>query len=369
MSVRGAALVLAALVAVPAAGAAELASLPSPTEVRPPGPPPAVPPAPPSPTVVPPGALRAAQRVAVDLDGSGRIRAVRATQRLVVVGTGDYTMGIEAPLRSVVPAAGTESEPGQRRNRILWRGFSAGGRVLAARVDLRVPPAARALPLSVRVERVDGGVRLRLENRTTTRVPTFAGSVGAAQTAPLLDELRSGRPAASGQASVRVDGGIRPRSLPVVAPLRIDGSARLGRGPSRPIEALLEHEPVVVHVEGSGRLRLDLRVRAVAPDLTPPGATTWRAAVRTGTAPAAPVLLERLQLALGATARARQYDAYLPVPLSGQSATVYRYRSVAAHAAPPPADTAEQRSPLVVAAFLAGAVLVAGGALVAWAHL
>jgi hypothetical protein len=110
-------------------------------------------------------------------------------------------------------------------------------------------------------------------------------------------------------------------------------------------------------------------VRAVAPDLTPPGAATWRAAVRAGTAPAAPVLLERLQLALGATARARQYDAYLPVPLAGPSETVYRYRTVAARAAPPPADPADGRSPLVVAAFLAGAVLVAAGALVAWAHL
>jgi hypothetical protein len=221
----------------------------------------------------------------------------------------------------------------------------------------------------VRVERVDGGLRLRLENGTTTRVPTFAGSVGPAPTAPLLDELRSGGPAASGQASVRVDGGIRPRSLAVVAPLRIDGSARLGGGPSRPIEALLERDPLVVQVEGSGRLRLDLRVRAVAPDLAPPGAATWRAAVRAGTAPAAPVLLERLQLALGATARARQYDAYLPVPLAGPSETVYRYRTVAARAAPPPADPADRRSPLVVAAFLAGAVLAAAGALVAWAHL
>ena len=77
-------------------------------------------------------------------------------------------------------------------------------------------------------------------------------------------------------------------------------------------------------------------MRPVAPDLTPPGAASWRAAVRAGTAPPAPALLERLQLALGATARLRQYDAYLPVPLSGPSRTVYEYRTVAATTRPKP---------------------------------
>ena len=364
-------LAAAALAAAPpAAAAAELVALPSPVDVRAPGPPPAVPPAPPSPLVLPPGGLRAAQRVVVDLDGRGAPRAVDVVQRLVVVGTGDYTMGIEAPLTSVTPAAGTASEPGQRRNRILWRGFSAGGRVLAARVELRAVPAARALPLAVRVERTPGGAVVRLVNRTAARVPTFAGAVSAARTAALLDELRRGGPAARAQVAVRVEGRPAPRTLTARAALELTGSVRLGDGPRRPVRGRLEGEPLVVRLRGAGPLRLELEARPVTPTLEPTGGASWRAAVRRGTAPSDAALLERLQRGLAGTARARQYDAFLPVPGGGPSETVYAYRTVRAAAAPPPATNEDDgTSPFLVLGLVAGGLVAAGAALVAWAHL
>jgi len=82
------------------------------------------------------------QLITVRVDGTGSPFAVRVRHRLVLRRAGDYSFVIGAPVEDVSAAPGSESEPGLRRGAVLWAGFSAGRKVLAADVVLRPAEAA-----------------------------------------------------------------------------------------------------------------------------------------------------------------------------------------------------------------------------------
>ena len=100
----------------------------------------------------------------------GKPNGVAVVQTIVVKRLGDYVFTIPAPVESVTPGPGTESQPGKRENQILWEGFSPGRRALA-RADLRVAESVAGLPLEVGAE---PGV-LKIRNTTAVTVPSFSG--------------------------------------------------------------------------------------------------------------------------------------------------------------------------------------------------
>ena len=106
----------------------------------------------------------------VDLRPSGKPDRVRVLQTIVVKRLGDYVFTIPAPVESVRPGPGTESQPGKRENQILWEGFSPGRRVLSAWADLRVAESVAGLPLEVHAEPHVVTIR----NTTAVTVPSFS---------------------------------------------------------------------------------------------------------------------------------------------------------------------------------------------------
>ena len=74
---------------------------------------------------------------------------MRVVQTIVVKRLGDYVFTIPAPVLSVTPGPGTESQPGQRENQILWEGFSPGRRVLCRVGRPAVAESVAGLPVEV----------------------------------------------------------------------------------------------------------------------------------------------------------------------------------------------------------------------------
>src|SRR6188472_1804186 len=120
------------------------------------------------------------QVVTVVVDDSGAPQRISVRQRLVLVGTGDYSFVVPAPLVDVVAAPGSDVVPGARSAGIVWQGFVTERRVLAADATLRTRRVAAALPILLRLrttvdgrpleprERRSGRVRIRLEMRNAT---------------------------------------------------------------------------------------------------------------------------------------------------------------------------------------------------------
>jgi len=123
-----------------------------------------------------PGRIGNTERVVVGLRQDGSAAAVDVTQRLTLPAAGDYSFVIPAPVLSVVPAAGTQSEPGQRNTGIVWQGFSPGMRQLGARITLRTSRAVGGLPMRVSVTRQNGFTRVRLENLSARQFVITFGS-------------------------------------------------------------------------------------------------------------------------------------------------------------------------------------------------
>jgi hypothetical protein len=314
--------------------------------------------------------IPSSERVLVGIDRDGTPVSVDVVQRLVVVRTGDYTFAVVGPVEDVARAAGSESDPGLRRDAVLWAGFSPGRRVLAARVTLDPDRARTFLPLRVTVTRSDGRATLRLRNATAIRVPAFEADADAASVAPALDETRA---AARGDgplldAFVEVRG-VGTTLVTTAAPLRVTGrfglkqiSTLLGDGRPLQFEVSL---PAGVRVP-----RVQLRVEPVPPvrGLTPPNGKTW-ASVKglPGRALLARAVATRLEFA-----RARQYDQFLAVPDQAATArAVYDYRTVARTTATPPAAAQPSdegtTTAVKVAVALVAVALLAGG-LVWWSH-
>jgi hypothetical protein len=120
-----------------------------------------------------PRGMTSMQRVLVGVAASGMPVSVAVVQRLVLHKLGDYSFFVQGPIADVEAAPGSDSEPGLRRDAILWSGFSSGTRTLAAKATLRVAPAAAALPLRVSIEREGNAVVLRGENTSSAPGPVL----------------------------------------------------------------------------------------------------------------------------------------------------------------------------------------------------
>lgn len=285
-------------------------------------------------------------RVRVAIDETGTPFAVSATQRLVVLVTGDYYFTIGAPLTDVVAAAGSQSAPGLRTGTIIWAGFNPGRRVLAARATLEPSAVTRSLPLRVSVQ--DGRVTLR--NVTGITTTAFAADALKPQLESFLAGLRrasrSGAAPAGGVALVTS----RPvqTTVRVLAPLHVVGTI----GP-RHVAITLGAAPVAFP---GGPVRLTVSILHPAP--RPGRGLSGR---------------ELLGVAVGASlasARARQYEQFLGNPdPSGSSSATFRYVS-AARPAPPVAATPHRHghgaTGLVLWAL--GGLAALAGAAVAWSR-
>ncbi|HET7857428.1 MAG TPA: hypothetical protein VFL41_13305, partial [Gaiellaceae bacterium] len=150
------------------------------------------------------GGLHTRELVVVGVDSSGSPTSVRVLHRILVRPQGDYVFSIPAPVKAVTPGPGTQSIPGQRKNELLWQGFSPGGRVLVAWVELRPAEAVGSLPVRIRMQTtVDGtplapGERrsgdlhttLTVENATGAQARAFAAEAEPLSVGQALDDLR-----------------------------------------------------------------------------------------------------------------------------------------------------------------------------------
>jgi hypothetical protein len=349
---------IAAALCVPAASAAPPVSLPWPPEVLP-----RTPPLSPDTSGVlplPPRFFRGLdnrERVVVGLDEEGKPHSVRVLQTIVLKRLGDYVLAVPAPVESVTAGPGTESQPGRRKNQILWEGFSPGRRVLAAWADLRLAEAGAALPVEVNVE--PGMVTVR--NATAVTVPSFT-----ADPDPVSLATVSGRVRASIKANVFPEGlnvGLRstttPQKVRVAAPLVVDGTVRVGdeRVPfSGRLDGLRRSELRVPIPDGEPRVEVEVQTDEIELPRRPSNARD--------------LLAQTIALEL-TYARKRQFDQFLASPdQTGPSSAKYVLRT-----APKAAPTAGEITPtgdedhmvgwIVLGLGLAAAVPVAA---IVWAH-
>jgi hypothetical protein len=294
--------------------------------------------------------LDAAVLVRVGLDRSGRPVRLSALDRLVVRGTGDYSFAIPAPATSVAVGPGSQSAPGLRSGVVLWQGFSAGNRVLVARIVLDASRGAAALPVRLTIRRGE----LRLENSTATHVTVTTGHAAPASLAAAFDAARAAVRSAQLLAAPAVTfvGPARTEELLVRARLHVTGSYRFTDGRTRRLATSLDEEPL--RVSGRGDLRgLALRVDAESP-LEP-----LRAADPRDFRTAARLTLE--------SALAAQYQRFLANPdPAGKSATSYRFAFAAPEAARADADGSS--NPWLAIGIAAAAAVAAAGGVVLWAH-
>ena len=323
--------------------------------------------------------ITSTQRVNVGVDGDGRPTAVHVREHLAVSGRGDYQFAITGPIDDVQRAPGSDSDPGLRVNQVLWAGFSPGRKVLAADVTLRPRAAAPFLPIRLKLRREAGGVTLSIVNATRTPVLEYVGFVRPRESANLLDETR--RAALAGvrlrPAHATFIGSVSeltPRPA-LEAPMRVEGELRLpGSAPVRFSRTLGDGAPLAIRVHANGSGRSHVRVRAwpvpVERLLRPPGASTWKAAVRRRPLGAS-FLLQRLLETRLRMVRTDQYKTYLSNPdADGRNRIVYQYETAAVRSRPVAAapEPDSGGGPLVVLLVLGASMLGAGAALVAWAH-
>ena len=321
------------------------------------------------------------QRVMVGIGPDAQPVRIRDRQRLVVHGKGDYQLAIGGPIEDVRPAPGTQSTPGLRTDQLLWAGFSPGRKVLAADAFLRARAAAPYLPLRLHLERRGDRSLLTVSNATTFAQPVYTGTARLPELARLLDDSR--RASLAGE---RLTGTFatfygevktlkkRPR---IAAPLHVRGELALpGQAPVPFDRVLGDGRPLSFRVEAHGagvpHVRLEASPAPVVRLLRPPGAPTWAKAVRRHPLPVADLVFKLMTTRL-ALVRSDQYETYLTDPdADGRSRSVYDYETVAFKPHQPvPASTGGGgggSDALLVTLAAVGAVFLAGGGLVAWAH-
>jgi hypothetical protein len=310
-----------------------------------------------------PGRLASRLRVAVDLDREGRPVGVQAVQRLTISTLGDYFFVVPAPVISVSAAPESAVTPGQRRQGIVWQGFSPGRRVLGASLRLRTAAVAPFLPLRVRI--VPGGVRI--SNATAVPVLAYAARVPRSVVAPIVRDLRTsferGRlpysatvPASTTPPTVRMraEAVFDVRGTLVFRRRRVPFAGRIGPGAKRALVV-------------SARSRERPAVRLVATPSLPVELVRVDRARRSGAA-----LLRLAYRAYFSVARGQQYARFLTNPDPGGTATasfVYRTAPKAAAAAVASPSSDDGTSALVIGLLVAGTVVVLSGLVVVWAHL
>jgi hypothetical protein len=320
----------------------------------------------------PPG-MTSDQRVLVGIDRTGSPLSIAVVQRLVLYKLGDYAFAVPGPILDVEAAPGSDSQPGLRRDAILWSGFSSGKRTLAARATLRVAPASKLLPLKLSIEREGDALVVRGENVSSARGPVFRGPISAREASKALDEtrrlLRFGRGAPDLYANV--PGPPLSQSESIAAPLDVSGelggvSFRYTLGDGEP----MHFERRFPDAQPGAKLRLTVTPVPPSRELTPPGAATWTEAIRRGRIDRSR-LLERVSQVRLTVARELQYQAFLAIPdPNARSSAVYVYETAVRQAvAAPPTPTGGGGNGLW-RAVLTAVIAVGGtaGLVVLWAH-
>jgi hypothetical protein len=322
---------------------------------------------------VPPGTT-SKQRVDVGIDPTGKVVSIADLQRLRISRLGDYTFAVPGPVVAVVGAPVTDSEPGLRRDAIVWAGFSPGTKILAARAKLR-PSAVASLPLRLTVSRDGDTLVVRGEDVTGATGTALVGPVSIRQAAGALDQTRLnlGLGVAAPDLFADVPNTPQGRSVRIVAPLdvavTVEGRTHtyhLGDG------SPLTFELRFPHARPKTKVRLVVEPAAPVRLLTPPpGTKTWSEAVRSGRIKRSD-LLERVSIARLSVARSLQYESFLasPDPRS-RSRTTYVYETTFRRAAPttkPSISSGGGGGPWRALAIAAIAIVGAVGAVVLWAH-
>jgi hypothetical protein len=307
----------------------------------------------------PPG-MTSDQKVLVGIDAAGKPVSLHVVQRLELPKLGDYSFTVPGPISDVEAAPGSDSQPGLRRDAILWSGFSAGKKTLAARATLRPGAAASRLPLRVSIARDGDTLVVRGENVAVARAPVLVGPLSLREAAKALRQTR--RYLALGAAAPDIYATVRAtplsRSERIIAPLDVQGQVGSERfhyvlGDGRP----LRFERRVAHA------RKDAKVRLVVTPVPPQRLLQTR-----------PRNVER---ALSLVARARltvarelQFHNFLANPNpTGRSTAAYVYETAKASAAPKPvtpSDDSGSSWPTLLAVALA--ILGAGTLVVLWAN-
>jgi len=321
-----------------------------------------------------PGRVVNDEEVFVALAGDGRVAKVAVDQRLRLEGTGDYAIRERGPARSATPLT-DEPPPVTHRGAVVWQGFSPGSRSLGARLVLDPLIEAQHLPLSLRISYRDaqgrdrplgaggtvpgpGTVTVTVANDTEQPAQLPTGSDASAEAlAPLLDRALSVANHPSAARLPSTDAGLPPtlevtgaarvqasQATPyrLMGSLRVVGAAATLTGPST--SSLPDGGTFAGVLGGTGGTRevsftlttpdegvvaLDLTaVAALDPrELAPPrGLASWRA-----WAAARPPLVERkealdLLVQVAATgARAGSYSPYLGADLVGTGSTSFRF--------------------------------------------
>ena len=217
------------------------------------------------------------ERIVVGLDGNGKPTSIRVLQVIELKRLGDYVLSVPAPVLSVTPGPGTESQPGRRENQILWEGFSPGRRVLAAWADLRVAESVAGLPVVVGIE--PGEVTIR--NATAVTVPSFTADPVPASIAEVDARVRAAVRANvfPEGLNVALRGNQTPQELRVAAPLEVRGTVSVAgeRVPfSGRLDGLRRSELRVPIPEGEPKI--EMRVRTADIDLPRPASDPGGAA-------------------------------------------------------------------------------------------
>jgi hypothetical protein len=316
-----------------------------------------------------PRSIRSHEQIRIELNGDGDPTLLSVLQRLLVSGKGDYTFVVSGPIADVRRPAGSESDPGFRRDQIVWQGFSPGRRRLAAVAELR-PSAARFLPLRIRTRlRTDSAAktfefRIRLTNATAVRTGVFTAKVPRRQLLEALGlvaaSVKRGAPPPAAVLTAR--GPIRKRTITVAAPLALRGRVLVGGRTVRAFSTRL----------GSDRVTQELVVRGTAEGPVEPKLSVTATPVPP---PARPRASGDLLLAAARTnleyGRFRQYTTFLANPDAESANTAsYEFRTGAERPTAQP-ESSEGGDGSTWPYFLAtGLVLVAGaGLVILWAHL
>ncbi len=314
------------------------------------------------------GQLRNRERVVVGLEDDGSAASVVVTQRILISRKGDFSFIIPAPATSVVPGPGTQAQPGLRDVGIVWQGFSAGRRVLAATATLSLTEAESGLPLSISVRPVGDDTAVTLANIARRPVTYESGTASlAAVQGALVQFLDLQRQAGQGAISGILDVNGTPAgqvTTTATAPLRVRGTISVpGRKPVN-VAALLGDDGSIqrtITLSGSVSPKIELRV-----DLLP----ALEILPRRGELAGAANPVTALQQALARTALSWQFRRYLDSPdLLGPSTTTYVYRTLARRATVAPVAarrSSDNTLAIVLAATLGGSALL--GLAVLWAR-
>jgi hypothetical protein len=305
----------------------------------------------------------------VGLEGDGSAASVVVTQRIVISRKGDFSFIIPAPATSVSAAPGADAQPGLRDIGIVWQGFSAGRRVLAATASLSLTEAEAGLPLSVSVRPKGSDTAVTLTNIARRPVSYDSGSAPLREVVDALVQLRKlQRQAGQGAISGILDVSGTPAgqvTTTATASLRLRGTIAVGG--ARPVSVAFKlgnGRPMQATITLPGRVspRIDLRVDLLpALEILPRPARLARARNP----------LTTLQAALASVALSWQFRRYLDSPDQlGPSSTTYVYRTVTRQQAVVPAGprrpSSDDTLAIVLGATLGGVALV--GLAVLWAY-